>query len=182
MVYLFFTNTFRLTCPVCLQVLGENVQLVHMCRTSADDMELLKASGTSVVHCPAASARVGSGATRHSLFPEMIDGGVNVCLGSDSGNYSDFFDVGRQMYLAAVMHREFHREMPTITAESAFEMATLNGARSLGIADHVGSLEVGKRADIVIHRNDAGRPELRPAKNDPLCAPFALLTPCGPPV
>ena len=78
---------------------------------------------------------------------------------------SDFFDVGRQMYLAATLHREARGQMPTISAEQAFEMATLHGARALGVADAVGSLEAGKRADIVIHRFD--RPELRPC-SDPL--------------
>ena len=58
----------------------------------------------------------------------MLAAGVNVALGSDSGNYSDFYDVGRQMYLAATIHREARGVMPTITAEQAIEMATINGA------------------------------------------------------
>jgi cytosine/adenosine deaminase-related metal-dependent hydrolase len=93
-------------------------------------------------------------------FPEMAAAGVNVALGSDSGNYSDFYDVGRQMYLAATMHREARGVMPTITAEQAIEMATLNGARAIGAGGWLGSLEVGKQADLVIHR--WGRPEWRP--------------------
>ena len=151
-----------------LGVLGTNVQLVHMCRANAEDVDLLRQSGTSVVHCPAASARVAIGVTRHSLIPEMLAAGVNASLGSDSGNYSDFFDVGRQMYLAAVLHREARGDMPTVSAETAFEMATINGALALGIEDHVGSLEEGKRADIVIHRGTGSRPELRPSRNDAL--------------
>jgi cytosine/adenosine deaminase-related metal-dependent hydrolase len=100
------------------------------------------------------------GAARLGHFPEMIAGGINVALGSDSGNYSDFFDVGRQAYLAATIHREARGQTPTISAEQALEMATIGGARSLGLADRVGSLEVGKRADIVLH--SYRRPEWRP--------------------
>ena len=81
-------------------------------------------------------------------------------MGSDSGNYSDFFDVGRQAYLAATIHREARGEMPTISAEQAMEMATINGARSMGLEDQIGSLEPGKKADIVVHAYR--RPEWHP--------------------
>ena len=90
----------------------------------------------------------------------MVEAGVNVALGSDSGNYSDFYDVGRQMYLAATIHREARGVMPTITAEQAIEMATINGARAIGAGSWLGSLEAGKQADLVIHCWD--RPEWRP--------------------
>ena len=143
-----------------LGILGPDLQLVHMIRTEPEEVALLAGSGTNVVHCPAASTRVAMGVTRHGHFPEMLARGVNVALGSDSGNYSDFFDVGRQAYLVATIHREAKEEMPTITAEQALEMATINGARSLGIGELTGSLEVGKKADITIH--SYRRPEWRP--------------------
>jgi cytosine/adenosine deaminase-related metal-dependent hydrolase len=143
-----------------LGVLDHRLQLIHMIRTEPEEVPLLARAGTHVVHCPAASARVGMGVSRVGCFPEMLAAGVNVALGSDSGNYSDFFDVGRQMYLAATIHREARGVMPTITAEQAIEMATLNGARALGTAQWLGSLEAGKQADVVIHRWD--RPEWRP--------------------
>jgi cytosine/adenosine deaminase-related metal-dependent hydrolase len=143
-----------------LGVLGPNLQLVHMVHTFPDEIPLLAASGTSVVHCPAASARMGMGVSRTGRVPELVSAGVNLALGSDSGNYSDYFDVGRQAYLAAVLHREARGEQPCISAEQALEMATLNGARSLGVDAWTGSLEPGKQADLVIH--DYCRPEWRP--------------------
>jgi len=143
-----------------LGVLGPDLILIHMIRTQAVEVPLLAASGTHVVHCPAASTRVAMSASRVGRFPEMVDAGVNVALGSDSGNYSDYFDVGRQAYLAATLHREARGEMPTITAEAALEMATLNGTHALGVDDRLGSLEAGKQADIVVHAYD--RPEWRP--------------------
>ena len=143
-----------------LDVLGDNLALVHMIYTEESEVALLADTGTNVVHCPAASTRVAMGASRVGHFPEMVAQGVKVALGSDSGNYSDFFDVGRQAYLAATIHREARGEMPTISAEQVMEMATINGAKALGLADQVGSLEVGKKADITVHTYR--RPEWRP--------------------
>lgn len=143
-----------------LGVLGPTTQLVHMIRTEMSEIDILARTGVNVVHCPAASTRVAMGVSRVGHFPEMVNAGINVALGSDSGNYSDFLDVGRQAYLAATIHREARGAMPTITAEQALEMATINGARSLGIANQVGALEPGKKADIVIHAYR--RPEWRP--------------------
>ena len=143
-----------------LGILGPNLQLVHMIYTEEAEISLLGSTGTNVIHCPAASTRVAVRVSRVGRFPEMVEQGVNVALGSDSGNYSDYFDVGRQAYLAATIHREARGAMPTISAEQAMEMATINGARALGLADQIGSLEVGRKADIVVHAYR--RPEWRP--------------------
>lgn len=143
-----------------LGILGPNLKLVHMIYTEDSEIPLLEESGASVTHCPAASTRVAMGVSLVGRFPEMVAAGVNVTLGSDSGNYSDYFDVGRQAYLAATIHREARGQMPTISAEQALEMATINGARALGLADQIGSLEVGKKADVVIHSRR--RPEWHP--------------------
>jgi len=146
-----------------LGVLDDHLQLIHMIRTEVSEVALLAAAGTHVVHCPGASVRVGMGVSRVGHFPEMVEARVNVALGSDSGNYSDFYDIGRQMYLAATIHREARGVMPTIAAEDVVEMATINGARAIGAGDWLGSLEAGKQADLVIHRYD--RPEWRPGVN-----------------
>ncbi|PYV17183.1 MAG: hypothetical protein DMG07_06425 [Acidobacteria bacterium] len=143
-----------------LGVLDQRLALIHMIRTDRAEVPLLARAGTHVVHCPAASLRVGMQVSQVGCFPEMVAAGVNVALGSDSGNYSDFYDVGRQMYLAATIHREARGVMPTITAEQTIEMATVNGARAIGAGGWLGSLEVGKQADLVSHRWD--RPEWRP--------------------
>jgi cytosine/adenosine deaminase-related metal-dependent hydrolase len=143
-----------------LGILGPNLLLVHMIHTEEAEIPLLSSTRTNVVHCPAASTRVAVGVSRVGRFPEMVEQGVNVALGSDSGNYSDYFDVGRQAYLAATIHREARGTMPTISAEQALEMATINGARALDLTDQIGSLEVGKKADIVVHAYR--RPEWRP--------------------
>ena len=146
-----------------LGVLGENLQLIHMIHTEASEVAILADTHTNVVHCPSASLRAAMGASHIGRFPEMIERGVNVALGSDSGTYSDYLDIGRQAYLAATIHREAKQRVPVISAHTALEMATLDGARSLGVLAETGSIEVGKRADIVIHSRR--RPEWHPGLN-----------------
>jgi cytosine/adenosine deaminase-related metal-dependent hydrolase len=145
-------------------VLGPNLTLVHMIHLSPSELELLYPSGAKVVHCPGASMRRGMGAIRIGHFPEMLAAGVTVGLGSDG--YLNKRDVLRQAFLSILAHREVRADYPILTAETVLEMATLHGARALGMEREVGSLEVGKRADIVIHRSD--RPEAHPRYRDPV--------------
>lgn len=135
-----------------LGLLGPDLTLVHMIRADEREIELIKDSGTSVVHCPNAAIRRAMGAIRVGKFPEMLNNGIPVGLGSDG--WSGTHDIIRQAYLAASLFREMRDEVPIITAETALEMATLHGARALGMHSEVGSLEIGKRADLVIHRLD----------------------------
>ena len=143
-----------------LGILGPDLTLVHMIHTEPVEVDLLATSQTNVVHCPGASIRSGMGVSRVGHFPEMVERGITVGLGSDSGNYSDFFDVGRQAYLAATIHREARRSNPVISAEQAFEMATIKGAKAMGLDATVGSIEIGKQADLVVHSRR--RPEWHP--------------------
>jgi 5-methylthioadenosine/S-adenosylhomocysteine deaminase len=143
-----------------LGFLGPDLSLVHMIQIDPGDLGVLFDSSTRVVHCPGAAARVGLGAGTVGCFPEMIERGISVGLGSDAGNFSDALDVLRQAYLTTVIHREALRDQAAISAETAFEMATLGGARALGMEDEIGSLDPGKRADVVVH--DGNRPELHP--------------------
>ena len=144
-----------------LGMLGPNLTLVHMIHVDEREVDLLAESGTSVVHCPAAGIKRAYGAARHAKFPEMLSKGVPVSLGCDAANWSNSLDIGRMAYLACLIHREVRGVVPTISAETALEMATLHGAKALGLGDEIGSLEVGKRADIVIHTTKA--PEVHPA-------------------
>ena len=144
-----------------LGILGPNLTLVHMIHVNDLEVDLLAESGTNVVHCPAAGIKRAYGAARFAKFPEMLGKGVPVSLGCDAANWSNSLDIGRMAYLACLIHREVRGVVPAISAETALEMATLHGARALGLQDEIGSLEVGKRADIVIHTTKA--PETHPA-------------------
>ena len=139
-----------------LGLLGPDLTLVHLIQADADEIELVRRASVSIVHCPAAAIRRGMGAIRVGRFPEMLKAGICVALGSDG--WSTKHDVTRQAYLAANLFNEFRNEVPTITAETALEMATVHGARALGMQDEVGSLAVGYRADVVIHRRDRPGP------------------------
>jgi 5-methylthioadenosine/S-adenosylhomocysteine deaminase len=145
-------------------LLDRNVTLVHMIQVNADEIERVARSGACVIHCPGASIRRSMGAVRNGKFPDMLAAGIPVALGSDG--HSGKHDVARQAFLAATLHREVRDAVPTISAETAFEMATLFGARALGMETQIGSLESGKQADLVIHRND--RPESRPRFRNPV--------------
>jgi 5-methylthioadenosine/S-adenosylhomocysteine deaminase len=147
-----------------LGILGPRTTLVHMIQTDQSERDLVVGSGTSLVHCPSASLRRAKGAMREGRFPELVASGATVALGSDG--LSGPRDLPRQAYLAAMVFRELRDELPTLSGEQVLEMATLHGARALGMADEVGSIEVGKRADLVIHATD--RPQSVPAFDDPV--------------
>jgi cytosine/adenosine deaminase-related metal-dependent hydrolase len=149
-----------------LGVLAPQTQLVHLNVVDKVEVDRLVGAGASVVHCPGASLRAGIGGSRLGRFPEMVACGVPVALGSDAGNFSDALDVGRQAFLAATIHREARGSGALVVgARDAFTMATAGGAHALGLADDIGTIEVGKRADLVVR--ETARPELAPGL-DPL--------------
>ena len=147
-----------------LGILGPNLTLVHMIQLDDAEVDLVARTGTRVVHCPNASFRRGKGAIRVGRFPELVAAGATVALGSDGMGGKR--DMARQMHLAATAQREVRDQYPIFTGEQVLEMATLGGARALSLEDEIGSLEVGKRADVVIHTVD--RPEAHPRWADPV--------------
>ena len=138
-----------------LDILGPSTTLVHMIHVDDNEINILAQTGTNVVHCPAPGIKRGYGAARIGRFVEMLNSGVPVALGCDAANWANSLDIGRAMYLACLIHREVRGQVPAISEEMALEMATIHGARAVGMADEIGSLEVGKRADIVIHNTTA---------------------------
>jgi cytosine/adenosine deaminase-related metal-dependent hydrolase len=112
----------------------------------------------------------GFGAVAHGTFPEMIDEGITVGLGTDAGAVSRFLDLVRVSYLSACAHKDARVDAEVMGAEAAFEMATTAGATAALWDDEIGSIEVGKKADIVVFSTDA--PEWHP---NPLHNPVANL-------
>jgi cytosine/adenosine deaminase-related metal-dependent hydrolase len=140
-----------------LGVLGPNLNLVHMVYVDSEEIALLAATNTNVTHCPGASLRTGLGTSQHGLFPEMAEAGINLSLGTDG---CDNHDMMRVMTLMAGLFKDARNDRGVFPAESVLEMATINGAKALGMADSIGSIEVGKKADIVAH--DTFCPEWQP--------------------
>jgi cytosine/adenosine deaminase-related metal-dependent hydrolase len=143
-----------------LGVLGPNVCLTHAIHLDAAEVEILAQTGTGVIHCPMSALKGGYGATGQGRFPEMAARGVNIMLGTDGNNNGNTGDLSRAMFVAAGLFKDARRDTTLFPAHEVLTMATLNGARGMGLADRIGSLEAGKKADLVLH--DTGRPEWRP--------------------
>lgn len=143
-----------------LGVLGPNVLLSHGLGLDDAEVACIARSGATVTVVPTAAVKGGSGMTQGAgTLPEMLARGITVGLGTDAGNNSNLVETMRSMYLIAVLYKDARRDVTIIPAEKALEMATIDGAASLGLADQIGSLEAGKRADVVLF--DTRRPEWR---------------------
>ena len=143
-----------------LGVLGPTVSLTHMVHVDEAEMTLLAASGTNVIHCPAAALKGGYGTTQVGRFPEMAASGINLWLGTDG---ADTADLRRPMTLMVSLFKDARQDQSIFPAHQALEMATVNAARALRMEGSIGSLDVGKKADFVFH--DTDRPEWRPLLN-----------------
>lgn len=141
-------------------VLGTNVNLVHMVHVDDAEIAWLAQTGTNVTHCPGAALKGGYGASQAGRFPEMAAAGVNLLLGTDG---ADQHDLMRVTTLMAGLFKDARQDCGIFPAHNAIELATINGARAMGMAHEIGSLEPGKKADIVLH--DTDRPEWRPLNN-----------------
>lgn len=131
--------------------------LAHGVHLSNDDISLVAEHGASVVHCPASNLKLASGFAR---VVEMIRAGVNIALGTDGPASGNDLDMWLAMRLAGYVQKNLSGDPAQLTAAQVVRMATLNGARALGIDDLVGSIEVGKRADLVVL--DSHSPSLTP--------------------
>jgi 5-methylthioadenosine/S-adenosylhomocysteine deaminase len=140
-----------------LGVLGPNLALTHMVHVDAAELALLAESGTNVIHCPGAALKGGYGTTGLGRFPEMAAAGVNLLLGTDGADHADLM---RGAQLMAGLFKDARRDRSLFPAHRVIEMLTVNGAAALGLGAEIGSLEIGKKADLVLH--DADRPEWRP--------------------
>jgi cytosine/adenosine deaminase-related metal-dependent hydrolase len=146
-------------------LLGRNCTFAHVNILVDDEVPLLLDSGTSVAWCPMASMLFGVGGTIHGRHLELYKQGANIALGCDSANWTSAFDIGEQAFIALLTAREKTGRADALMAEDVLEMATINGARAAGMADKLGSIEVGKRADLVLRGQDM--PEALPGL-DPL--------------
>src|SRR5207247_639485 len=110
-----------------LGVLGPNTKLAHMVYVDDADVRLLATRGVKVSHCPSAALKHTKGLVAHGRFPEMLDAGVSVSLGGDSGNGSNHFDMLRLMYLTATISKDARLDVGVMGPERVLEMATLHG-------------------------------------------------------
>jgi cytosine/adenosine deaminase-related metal-dependent hydrolase len=129
-----------------LGFLGPEVSFAHGIWVTGEDMDVLAGEGASIVPNPSSNLRLFDGI---APVREMLARGVNVGLGTDSFGFSDDNDYLEEIRLALLLQRVPGIEGKTISGQEVLEMATLGGARALGLSHRIGSLQVGKRADLI---------------------------------
>ncbi len=138
-------------------LLGPGVLLHHVVSADADDVRLLARRGVGVSHNPESNMKLAVGVPP---VPELLAAGVAVGLGTDGAASNNDLDLFDEMDTVAKLHKLLRRDPTVLPAREVFALATLGGARALGLADQVGSLEPGKRADVVLV--DVSAPEAQP--------------------
>jgi cytosine/adenosine deaminase-related metal-dependent hydrolase len=135
-----------------------------MVHVSAKEIGLLAETKTNVLHCPSTAMKISYGLSAFGKFPEMMEAGVNVAIGTDASDCSNFNDMVRLMFLAAATPKDYRYDPSAGSAEKAIEMATINGAKAMNMEREIGSLEPGKKADVAIF--DMNRPDWVPLYNE----------------
>lgn len=128
-----------------LGFLSERVSCVHMTQITAADISILQRTGASVVHCPESNLKLASGfCPVHSL----IEAGINIGLGTDGGASNNDLSMQGEMKTAALLAKAVAQNAEALPASNALYMATMGGAKALGLSKDIGSIEVGKWADL----------------------------------
>ena len=129
-----------------LGLLGPRFQAVHMTQISDDDLSLLVESNSSVIHCPESNLKLACG---FCPVEKLWQAGVNVAIGTDGAASNNDLDLLAEVRTAALLAKAVAGNATALDAHRALRMATLNGARALGLDEQTGSLELGKQADLV---------------------------------
>jgi len=149
-----------------LGLFGPNLYCVHMGFPSEDEVELLVQNDVKVTHCPSAAMLGGWGVIVNKMIPYMIDKGITMSIGTDTNGAAGSLDMFRVMYVFAGIHRDPYDDPTLIGAYRALEHATIVGARACLWDDEIGSIERGKKADIVLV--DRSAPEWQHPGRDPV--------------
>ncbi|GMF17838.1 unnamed protein product [Phytophthora fragariaefolia] len=129
-----------------LGLLSERLVCAHMVHLTDDEIDDVSRAGAHVVHCPSSNLKLASGIAR---VTEMLRRGVNVTLGTDGAASNNSLDMLAEMKLAALLAKAESHQSTSVSAADVLNMATINGARALGLEQEIGSIEVGKRADVI---------------------------------
>ena len=129
---------------------GRHVALAHCVHLSVDEIETLKTTATNVVHCPSSNLKLGSGI---APIAKLLEEGISVSLGADGAACNNRLDMFTEMRTAALLQKVLHGP-EVLPAKRALRMATFDGAKAMGLEAEIGSLEVGKKADLSVVRLD----------------------------
>ena len=129
-----------------LGISGKHVALAHCVHVDEDELQLLSTTGTNVVHCPSSNLKLGSGI---APVKEMLEAGVSVSMGADGAACNNRLDMFTEMRTAALLQKALHGP-EVLPAGQTLRLATIEGARALGLDQEIGSIEPGKRADLAV--------------------------------
>lgn len=143
-------------------LLGPDLLAAHTIHVDEADMSLLKRTDTKVNHNPTCNTKGASGT---SPVPEMLEKGINVSLGTDGAGSNNNLDMLEEMKVAAIIHKLRLHDPTVLSAWQVLEMATVNGAKAIGLEREIGRLSVNMKADLILIKID--RPHLIPVHNIP---------------
>ncbi len=132
----------------------------HCVQVTDEDIDILKKKNVSVVTNPASNMKLGNG---FAPIEKMLEKGVNVCLGTDGAASNNCLNMFHELSLLTLIHKGTGKTPQCVSAKEGFRIATINGAKALGLEDQIGSIEVGKKADLAIL--DLNTPSLTPRNN-----------------
>ncbi len=128
--------------------LSKNMLAAHCVWLTKSEVGLLGKSGVGVAHCPVSNMKLASGGV--APLPEMFEAGIAVGLGTDGAASNNTLDMFETMKVCALLHKAYRWDATVLKAQNVLDLATIEGARALGVEREIGSLEVGKRADIIL--------------------------------
>ncbi|MFH2004216.1 MAG: 5'-deoxyadenosine deaminase [Bacteroidota bacterium] len=129
-----------------LGVLSKNSVLAHCIHLSENEIQIMKDTKANIAHCPSSNLKLGSGVAN---IPRYLEENISVSLGADGAPCNNNLDMFQEMRLAGLIQKPIHG--PTaMPVKTIFEMATIGGAKALGLENEIGTIEVGKKADIVL--------------------------------
>jgi cytosine/adenosine deaminase-related metal-dependent hydrolase len=143
---------------------GRHVVLAHCVHLDAAEFQTLVNTQTNVAHCPSSNLKLGSGIAE---ITRMLDQGISVSLGADGAACNNRLDMFTEMRTMALLQKALHGP-EAIPARQALRIATIEGAKALGLEKEIGTLEIGKRADVVVVKLDGLHST--PSSSDPISA------------
>jgi len=127
-------------------VLDDHTMLAHCVHTSDNERKMLKNRNTRIAHCPSANLKLGSGI---APIPQYLKAGISVTLGADGAPCNNNLSIFNEMRLTSLIQKPIHGA-EVMDAKTIFRMATIEGAKALHLQDEIGSIEIGKKADLVL--------------------------------
>lgn len=128
-------------------ILDRNVIAAHCVWLNEKEVQLMAKTGTSIGHCPKSNLKLASGIADTDTY---MKAGITVGIGTDGVASNNTLDMVEEMRFAALLPKSLHYNPEAVNAATALRMATINGAKALGLGERTGSLEAGKSADLIV--------------------------------